>query len=783
MAAASFSFYDSPSSNNSATSFTSKSQRASSEQDSLAVSPYPTIIEPSPVDSNGTTGSNNTGIDDDAEDESREQSKPSSKPSTRPSTRPSSNPPSEPTSATSPKSPESQVPFRSLSSRLCSKADNPLKLDKINTSIAEMSDQDPDTGPKSVIHAPQSFSEFVSQIDQVQNCRLTPKQKEPQTPSMNDELQHPSPSERSEQTVVSPTSPEALSPDFKKENATPLNTDIPQAPALDRPTPQAQTIQEAEEEWNARKIRSPSLENIPENQDHDTRKTSRKGSQQDVDKSHETHAATKAQEAQITALDAALNECWTLCNTLAGLSSNHRTRIFRYRGKADIQGQAWHSCWRLCQSLYDNRNEDHSALVQPTLELCREFCHALFEARQRSDEATDSVLRVSFELNNHLYNTNNRSLPSAFQERTLDFYLTLCHRLMKQRTSLPHETDALLRACWTLAELLFSMRQNKRELKPPDEELLGSAVQACWDLCDLFREGWTQVRPESRTTPRANQTTFNQSQTSFHTQSSYSNRSSPSMTRSSTSQSHHVPKLFPPETPTTIFDDTLDPLDISDDANIPNILVLGPDQSGSIYSNSTGGNPYRWSSATSNISGYSGDAGSTHRSTSTATNGRFSSSVDVINRLRELLLTAATNVGFQLSSRVTSPTSAASNSSHQRSQHLIQQNNALIAFVKNLPPNALGPQQWHTSLLSKYTKLVVAWPAVTKVAAKSGKNPTAPSSPGLLITPNTGRKVHPPEIAKAVQWMMQSQHYAWLRDLYRVVFGQDLDEAINGAAA
>ena len=80
---------------------------------------------------------------------------------------------------------------------------------------------------------------------------------------------------------------------------------------------------------------------------------------------------------------------------------------------------------------------------------------------------------------------------------------------MKQRSGLAEETDSLLRACWSLAEMLFSLRQNKRDEKAADEELLGSAVQACWELCDLFREGWTQVRPD-RGTPRPSQTSFSQ---------------------------------------------------------------------------------------------------------------------------------------------------------------------------------------------------------------------------------------------------------------------------------
>ena len=235
-------------------------------------------------------------------------------------------------------------------------------------------------------------------------------------------------------------------------------------------------------------------------------------------------------ETEIAALRTALSECWTLCNTLANLSSSHRLRTFKFAGKQEQQEQAWRSCWRLCQQLYDSRDEDHAAQVIPTLELCRDFCQALFDARQRHDEASDSVLRVSFELNNHLYNTHDRALPEAFNERTLDFYITLCHRLMKQRTSLPEETDALLRACWSLAEMLFNLRQSSREGKNPDEELLGSAVQACWELCDLFREGWTQIRPE-RGTPRPSQTTF-------PVNSSYKSSSGRSDTQSSSGRSN-----------------------------------------------------------------------------------------------------------------------------------------------------------------------------------------------------------------------------------------------------
>ena len=70
---------------------------------------------------------------------------------------------------------------------------------------------------------------------------------------------------------------------------------------------------------------------------------------------------SKESKAEITALKTALDECWTLCNTLAGLSSIHRERIFNVAGTGDMHEQAWKSCWKLCQKLYDTRDEDHDS--------------------------------------------------------------------------------------------------------------------------------------------------------------------------------------------------------------------------------------------------------------------------------------------------------------------------------------------------------------------------------------------------------------------------------------
>lgn len=75
--------------------------------------------------------------------------------------------------------------------------------------------------------------------------------------------------------------------------------------------------------------------------------------------------------------------------------------MFNSSGTPDAHEKAWMACWRLCQRLYDNRDEEHyDHHVRENLDHCRDFCQSLFDVRQRKDEVADSVLRVSFELNN-----------------------------------------------------------------------------------------------------------------------------------------------------------------------------------------------------------------------------------------------------------------------------------------------------------------------------------------------------------------------------------------------
>lgn len=329
----------------------------------------------------------------------------------------------------------------------------------------------------------------------------------------------------------------------------------------------------------------------------------------------------------------------------------------------------------------------------------------------------------------------------------MDFYITLCHRLMKQRSELAEETDSLLRACWSLAEMLFSLRQNSRDGKAPDEELLGSAVQACWELCDIFREGWTQVRPD-RGTPRPSQINFFQQSQASDVRSTTSRSSIHSKRDSLKSLSEDQPprrtKQPPPppvpETPVTEFEDTGDtPISPgSESPQMPNILVLGTTQDGGSQGGSRGG---RWSSSASNLSSYSQSSAKTSSTATTAT-----SAEDVnVTRIKMLILKAAMNIGF---SREGGDTGASS----------------LQAFVQKLPTGSFGSLPAHATLLQNYKSLVLADTTFRTAAS----------------LPSRGKRVSATDVAKSVGWMtLRSGQYGFLRDLFRLVYGFPIEEAEN----
>lgn len=343
---------------------------------------------------------------------------------------------------------------------------------------------------------------------------------------------------------------------------------------------------------------------------------------------------------------------------------------------------------------------------------------------------------------NSLYSAqDSRNLPEAFRERTLDFYITLCHRLMKQRSELAEETDSLLRACWSLAEMLFSLRQNARDGKAPDEELLGSAVQACWELCDIFRAGWTQVRPE-RGTPRPSHLSFFQQSQASDVRSTTSRGSIKSKRDSLKTSSKQ--KLPVPETPVTEFEDTGDtPISpCSESPLMPNILVLGTNSE-----NSQGGGSRRghWSSSASNLSSYSQSSAKTSSTATTTT-----SAEDInITRIKILIVKAAMNIGFQRESSGEGKAGGAS----------------LQSFVKSLPTGSFGSLPNHASLLKNYKNMVLSDSTFRTATA----------------LPVRGKRVNATDVAASVGWLSSSAQgqYGFLRDLFRLVFGFPLEEAAD----
>ncbi|KAK4154749.1 hypothetical protein C8A00DRAFT_42554 [Chaetomidium leptoderma] len=582
----------------------------------------------------------------------------------------------------------------------------------------------------SVIHAPPSFQNWDSNDANPKSTLSSASGTSVESSSADS----PPPSEPSTITPPSQAPPT-------------VNTKVkPVMFGLDAPTPQAQKLEDvlANDSSKLRSSTASSLELIPESHEVD-------GDDDDYDDAYEFADPTLGQDSEVKALKAALEECWTLCNTLANLSSIHRERVFNSSGTPDAHEKAWKSCWKLCKRLYHSRDDiSESYGVRTNLDLCRDFCQSLFDVRQKKDETADSILRVSFELNNHLYSAqDSRSLPEAFRERTLDFYITLCHRLMKQRSDLAEETDSLLRACWSLAEMLFSLRQNRRDGKAPDEELLGSAVQACWELCDIFREGWTQIRPD-RGTPRPNQINFFAAGGPFGLQAMTSHQSDVARSNAGSRASLHSkreslrsladldrPRPHPvvPETPVTEFEDT----PVSPDASpqMQNILVLGT----STDSRSDRGG--RWSSNASNLSGYSQTS---QHTSSTATTAATIEDTN-ITRIKALIVKAAMNIGFNRDAAAANGTGGAV---------------SLQNFAKSLPTGSFGSLPSHASLLQNYKNLVLS-------------DNSFRSSASL---PVRGKRFTAVEISKSVGWMMlRSGQYSFLRDLFRLVFGIQPEDA------
>lgn len=442
----------------------------------------------------------------------------------------------------------------------------------------------------------------------------------------------------------------------------------------------------------------------------------------------------------------ALSECWTFCNTLEGLSSMSRRHAFKAASRTRLLETAWESCWQLCKDLYTHL-EEPSVYVHQTIEQCRAFAKARFEARPDGDETEDSLLRVSFEMNCHLYNIRDRALPLPFIKRTMAFYVTFCHRMMKQRSSWSEGIDSLLCAGWSLAEALWNVQQAPRQGDSDKDELVISAIQACWELSDIFRHGWMLDRPE-RSTPRATQTGFPAKSKALLAvsgrASSLSNR-----TYHDASSFHNKEPPPPPETPITIFDD----ISVSDSPevnNAPNIMVLGPDNATARATKGQASHHDRWSSNASSLSVYSGSVESSQRGSSTVT--AKSAQAYNVQMLRVLIVLAAKKHGFQQSSSY-----FVQGANGKPSQASLQE------FVRTLPRDTFGNSDSQLRVFDHYKALVVADASLRNI--------------GHVLS----KRYPVGHVAKAVKWLSQSdgQHWGWMGLLFEHVVGRKVDDPAN----
>ncbi|PNS19479.1 transaldolase [Sphaceloma murrayae] len=714
-------------------------------------SPYPQHVDPSPTESNGT---DTTEIEEDAQEEISEK---------------------EVIGSLAGMDARGVLPGGSAITSPIS----PNDLAKLDTTVKRTPEPHSDDAPTSVIHVSQGFKHFAS---------------ERQSPSSS----HSRDMAKVETWIASPSTPDAAKgPDDKRlsgQSPGPSNgstetisSEAPKPIRQDSVTDRSSTSSRSRSALSAQSVltaprASGSIDLHIINVDGDLACSESVRSSSDVSE-------------EVKGLRRALANCWSLCNTLADMSNSYRHRVFFNSPKSTIQDTAWNSCWRLCQELYNYRNQPF-ANIDKSIELCRDFTNAWFEARSKGDSTSDSILRVSFEMSTHLYNIRDRTLPAPFVKRSMDFYVAFCHRMMKQRSSLPRETDALLHACWTLAESLYNLQHHRddNEEDITEEEVLTSALHAAFGLSDLLKESWSHGRSNDRGTPRPVQHSFPPRNTralpSEGRTSSMSNRTYHDATSSfqnGFAPPHgHAPPL-PPETPVTIFDDVTDSSS-PESATAPKILVLGPADSGAGRARLTQQSQYagsgaqqhqarqgsarqqqrgdshlaRWSSNASSLSDFSESNGQ-----SEAEEGEWADRQERhVEVLKGLLVQAGEKVGFGsvMSGRkagTTADTQAAAASEgaaeEEEEEEEGEQEQTLQSFVAGLGADAFGADEQRKSLLVRYKGLVTTDPTLRGVRAAVRETFTVE------------------DMAEAVNWLVggDERRWSWMGSLFRFVTGME----------
>ncbi len=115
-----------------------------------------------------------------------------------------------------------------------------------------------------------------------------------------------------------------------------------------------------------------------------------------------------------------------------------------------------------------------------------------------------------------------------------------------------------------------------------------------------------------------------------------------------------------------------------------------------------------------------------------------------------LVLKAAMNLGFSRDS--------ASDGHHSSAAA------SLPTFVKSLPTGSFGSLPSQAALLQNYKNLVVTDSSFRQASS----------------LPKSGKRVYATDVAKSVGWMThRSGQYGYLRDLFKFVFGFQVEDADN----
>ena len=83
----------------------------------------------------------------------------------------------------------------------------------------------------------------------------------------------------------------------------------------------------------------------------------------------------------------------------------------------------------------------------------------------------------------------------------------------------------------------------------------------------------------------------------------------------------------------------------------------------------------------------------------------------------------------------------------------------LTIWVNSMPDNAFGTLPWQMKVQNIYKKLILNDKSMLNVHAM----------PSRRLAAN--------DVAKSVKWLGRSEQWAWMRDLYRLIFGFGVDEA------